>query len=309
MSETKVSNQLSPELKRQLSIPSFGEGQDIVLVVGAAGRYAGLVVPALAKRGVKVKAFIRKAEETDAVLQAGAADVVIGDLRELSSVQQGMKGVSSVFYLAPAFLQREAELGQSFVAVARDAGVRRFVFSSVIHPVLTELVNHAAKIPVEEAVLSSGMEYVFLHPAMFFQNFAASFPKIRATGTVGEPWSSDTRFSRVDYRDVAEVAAIALTENRLLFGTFELCAEGHLNRRDVAKLLSEVLGRDIRAVTLESGKAPTGGKPEDEQRAMLQKMFNWYDRHPLVGNETTLRAILEREPRTLGAYFKELAVT
>jgi hypothetical protein len=30
--------------------------------------------------------------------------------------------------------------------------VRRFVFSSVIHPVLGGLVNHAAKAPVEEAV-------------------------------------------------------------------------------------------------------------------------------------------------------------
>ena len=87
--------------------------------------------------------------------------------------------------MAPAFLPREAEVGRRFVAVAREAGVRRFVFSSVIHPVLTELVNHAAKIPVEEAVLTSGMEFVFLHPAMFFQNYAASFPRMRATGIFG----------------------------------------------------------------------------------------------------------------------------
>jgi uncharacterized protein YbjT (DUF2867 family) len=205
---------------------------------------------------VKIRAFIRNSEDTDAVLKAGAAEVAIGDLKELSSVERAMKGVSSVFYLAPAFLPREAEVGQSFVAAAREAGVRRFVFSSVIHPVSTELVNHAAKIPVEEAVLTSGMEYVFLHPTMFFQNFAASFSKILVTGVLAEPWSSNTRFSRVDYRDVAEVAAIALTEDRLLFGTFELCADGHLDRRDVAKLLSEVVGRDIEAVTVKSSKAP-----------------------------------------------------
>ena len=309
MSETKVSHQSKPELKRQQSGASPDKGKDTVLVVGAAGNFAGLVVPALANRGVKIKAFIRKSDETDAVLQAGADDVAIGHLKELSSVQRAMKGVSSVFYLAPAFLPREAEVGQSFVAAAREAGVRRFVFSSVIHPVLTELFNHAPKMPVEEALLTSGMEYVFLHPAMFFQNFAASFPKILATGVLGEPWSSDTRFSRVDYRDVAEVAAVALTEDRLLFGTFELCAEGHLNRRDVAELLSEVSGRDIRAVRLQSEKAPAGGKPEDEQRAMLQKMFDWYDHHPLVGNALTLRAILNREPRTLRTYFEELAAT
>ena len=302
-----MSHQSNPEFKRQQSGASSDERRGIVLVVGAAGHFAGLVVPALAKRGVKIRAFIRSPEDTDAVFKAGAAEVAIGDLQELSSVQRAMKGVSSVFYLAPAFLPREAEVGQSFVAAAREAGVRRFVFSSLIHPVLTELVNHAAKIPVEEVVLTSGMEYVFLHPAMFFQNFAASFPKILSTGVLAEPWSTDTRFSRVDYRDVAEVAAIALTEDRLLFGTFELCADGHLDRRDVAKLLSEVLGRDIKAVTLESSKAAAAGKLEEEQGAMLQKMFDWYDRHPLKGNALTLRAILEREPRTLRAYFEELA--
>ena len=309
MSETKVSHQSNPELKRQQSGASSDENRDVVLVVGAGGQFAGLVVPALAKRGVKVRAFIKNPEETDAVLQAGAAEVAIGDLREPSSVQRAMNGVSSAFYLAPAFLQQEADVGQSFVAAAREAGVRRFVFSSVIHPVLTELVNHAAKIPVENAVLNSGMEYAFLHPAMFFQNYAGAFPRIRGTGVVAEPWSSETRFSRVDYRDVAEVAAIALTENRLLFGTFELCAEGHLNRKDVAKLLSEVLGREMKAVTLEPRKGPAGMRSEDEQRAMLQKMFDWYDHHPLVGNALTLRAILNREPRTLRTYFEELAAT
>ena len=67
MSETRGSNQLSPELQRQLPVPPYNEGQDTVLVVGAAGKFAGLVVPALAKRTVKVKAFIRDLEGTDAV--------------------------------------------------------------------------------------------------------------------------------------------------------------------------------------------------------------------------------------------------
>ena len=40
-----------------------------------------------------------------------------------------------------------------------------------------------------------------------------------------EPYSAERRMMRVDYRDVSGVAAIALTEDRLLFGTFELCAE------------------------------------------------------------------------------------
>jgi hypothetical protein len=48
---------------------------------------------------------------------------------------------------------------------------------------------------------------------------------------VCRPWSTETYFSSVDYRNVAEVTAIALTEQRLICGTYELCAEGNLNRK------------------------------------------------------------------------------
>jgi uncharacterized protein YbjT (DUF2867 family) len=300
---------LDLESSHQRSVPLPGKDRGTVLAVGAAGKFAGLVVPALARRGAKVRAFIRKADESDAVRKAGATDVAIGDLSDLPSVQRALQGVESVFYVAPAFLPKEADLGAAFVTAARQAAVRRFVFSSVIHPVLTELVNHAAKIPVEEAVLNSAMEYVFLHPAMFFQNFAAAFPKIRETGIFGEPWSNDTRFSHVDYRDVAEVAAIALTEDRLLYGTFELCAEGNLNRWDVARLISEVIGREVKPVKVDISKPTKKTEPGDEQKAMLQKMFDWYDHHPLLGNAITLRAILQHEPRTLREYFEQLATT
>jgi uncharacterized protein YbjT (DUF2867 family) len=154
------------------------------------------------------------------------------------------------------------------------------------------------------------MEFAFLHPALFFQNYAQSWPNVLKTGVLAEPWAIDTRFSRVDYQDVADVAAIALTENRLNFGTFELCAEGHLNRTEVAKLMSEVLGRAITASKLELPRHNDAARSvgDDPPNSAIEKMFLWYDSHGLLGNSLTLRAILGREPRTLRAFFGELAV-
>ena len=114
----------------------------------------------------------------------------------------------------------------------------------------------------------------------------------------------ESRFSRVDYRDVAEAAAIALTEDRLLYGTFELCAEGWHNRKDVAAIIGEVLGRSIRAERVDPKAAAAGAGPG---APALEKMFDWYDKQGLLGNALTLRAILGREPRTLRAFFAELA--
>ena len=56
------------------------------------------------------------------------------------------------------------------VKAAVSAKVRKFVFSSVIHPSISKLSNHAAKRPVEEALYESGMEFTVLQPTMFMSN-------------------------------------------------------------------------------------------------------------------------------------------
>jgi uncharacterized protein YbjT (DUF2867 family) len=273
---------------------------ETILAVGAAGKFAGQVVPALARRGAKIRAMVHDPADEPAVRAAGAHDVVIGDLTDVASVATALQGASRVFYIAPVALSDEANVGKAFVGAAIEAGVRRFVFSSVIHPVLSGLPNHALKAPVEDAVLNSDLEYVFLHPTVLFQNFAGAWDGIVTTGVVAEPWSNDTRFSRVDYRDVAEVAATALTEDRLLYGTFELCAEGWLDRHDVAALIGEVLGREITPRRIDPDTLPASAQA-------LRPMFDHYDRIGLRGNALTLAAILGREPRSLRAYFEELA--
>jgi uncharacterized protein YbjT (DUF2867 family) len=275
-----------------------------ILAVGASGKFAGLVVPALVARGAVVRGFIKNKAKDALVRQHGAAEIAIGDLTDRASLDAALNGVDAVFYIAPAFLPNESDVGKAMVEAAKQAGVRRFVFSSVIDPILSGLANHAQKAPVEEALLTAGMEYTFLHPTVFFQNFTESWPRIVESGVLAEPWSAETRFSRVDYRDVAEVAAIALTEDRLLYGTFELCAEGWHNRNDVAVIIGQVLGRSIRAERIDPKAAAASAGPG---APALEKMFDWYDRRGIQGNALTLRAILGREPRTLFAFFTELA--
>ena len=270
-----------------------------VLAFGAAGSAAGEVVPALARRGVPVRGFVRHEEQRPSVLQRGADQVAVGDLHDRDSVQAALAGADAVFYIAPAFVPDEVDVGQAVIAAAVQAGVRRLVFSSVIHPVLS-LVNHAAKAPVEEALYDSGLEYTVLQPALFFQNYAGSWAQTLRSGVLAEPWSPQTRFSRVDYRDVAEAAAIALTGDRLLGGTYELASDGQLDRHDVAGLISQVTGQAIRAERLDADRL--GDVP-----APMRAMFEHYDSSGLVSNDVTLRAVLEHPPRTLRSYFEELA--
>ncbi len=280
-----------------------------VLVVGAAGRFAGLVVPALADRGVKVRGLARGEEQARRARSNGAAEIAMGDLRDRASLDAALRGVERAFYLAPVYQEDEARVGLSFVEAAKAAGLRRMVFSSAIHPIIGVLQNHIQKVPVEEALVGSGMEFTILHPAVFYQNLASAWPGVVESGVFAEPFSAAARISRVDYRDVADVASVALTEDRLLNGTFELCADGGMDRAEVATLMGEVLGRRIEAAApgFEAWISQARLPYDDHQKAELAAMYAFYDRHGLVGNVLTLQAILGRAPRSLRDFFADLA--
>jgi uncharacterized protein YbjT (DUF2867 family) len=282
--------------------------ESLILSIGADGRFASLVVPELVRRGAHVRGFVHKAEKADVAKAKGASEVAFGDLSDPASLDTALKGVAGVFYIAPAFAHQESQLGLNIVAAAQRACVRRFVFSSVIHPTL-ELENHRAKVPVEAAVYTSGMEFVVLHPAVFFENLESGWPSVLERGVIAQPYSKKARLSYVDYRDVAEVAAIALTEDRLTYGTFELCAVGLFSREDIARMMSEALGRKIEAgePSFEDWAAKAQLPYDERQKQMLQRMFEHYDKHGIRGNSETLRAILGREPRTLRQFIGELA--
>jgi uncharacterized protein YbjT (DUF2867 family) len=280
-----------------------------VLMIGATGKFASLVVPELKQRGATIRALVRDESKSGAARQRGADETMIGDLHDPHSLRAAAVGVDGVFHINPAYAPDEADLGVAMVEAARAVGVRKFVFSGVIHPSISKMSNHAAKRPVEEAIYESGMEFTVLQPTMFMQTLGGSWSAVIESGRLSLPYSKQVKASYVDYRDVAEVAALALTGDDLAYGTFELCAPGMVNRVELAAMMSEALGR-----TIEAGEpsfeewARMAGISEGATREGLARMFLHYDQHGFPGgNPLVLRAILGREPRTLRQYIYELA--
>jgi nucleoside-diphosphate-sugar epimerase len=153
------------------------------------------------------------------------------------------------------------------------------------------------------------MAYTVLQPAIFMQNLDGAWRGVLEHGRLTMPYSKLAKVCYVDYRDVAEVAALALTGDALSYGTFELSAPGMVDRVELAALISAALGR-----TIEAGEssveewAASAGLPEGPLREGLTHMLAYYDRYGLAGgNALVLRAILGREPRTLEQYVHELA--
>ncbi len=289
--------------------PAASGTRRTVLVVGAAGRFAGLVPRALRGRGVVVRGLVRDARQRPAALANGADEVAVADLRDAAAVDRALEQVDGVFHIGPAFAPDEAQLGTALVAAARRAGVRRFVFSSVIQPTDVSLANHASKIPVEQALFHSGLQFTVLQPANFMQNLLRTWPRVLADGVLEEPYPVDRPVARVDYRDVAEAAAIALTTERLAHGCFELAGEAGLTRLDVAAMASRALGRPVaaREADLDRWTAQLPASMTAPQREMLRKINEHYAAHGLRANTLVLRSVLGRAPRSMEAFVRELA--
>ena len=278
-----------------------------VLMVGATGTYAHLVVPALKKRNVTVRALARDGGKAAIARQNGADETAIGDLRDPASLRAALVGVDGVFTLTPAFAPDESQMGIAMVQATREAGVRKLVFQSAIHPSIAAMVNHRAKQPVEEAIFESGLEYCVLEPTMFMQNLDGAVVSAKERGVVVTPYSKMSKMCYVDYRDVAEVIALALTSDRLSYGTFELCGPGMYSQTDVAALLGEILGRSVEAGEMSTAEWARGLPPGPLGEG-LAEMMDHYDHYGLPGgNALVLSAILERDPRTLREYFSEQA--
>ncbi len=280
-----------------------------ILMVGASGKYAHHVLPALKARGAKVKALITGENKREEAMAKGADETAVGDLNDEQSLRMAAEGVDGVFHLNPVFAPNEAELGIAMVNAAVAAGVKKFTFSGVIHPSISKMRNHSGKRPVEEALFESGLTFTVLQPTMFMQTLAEGWKEVMERSTFSLPYPNDKRASYVDYRDVAETAAVALTSDKLDYGTFELCAPGMLDRVELTRIMSEVLGRSITPVEITFDEWTRQAHiPEGSFRDGMERMYADYAKYGFPGgNALVLRAILGREPRTLKDFFKEQA--
>ena len=280
-----------------------------ILVIGAGGHFGRYIAPELLARGAQVRAMVHH-DRAEAVARAtGVTDIARADLRDEAAVREALRGVGGVFYIPPKFLSDEAELGVRLVELSKEVGIEHFVLSGVMYPFITDMCNHCSKLPVELALIKSGLTFTILHPTNLMQSTGVFFwDKVLATGEYIEPWARDKKSGYVDYRDVAEVAARAFTKEGLENGVFDLSAPGTVSRDDIVAMMSQALGRKITTRNQPIDEWNAENMPEDPA---LRDAFAGIDRFYTSygfpgGNDLVLRTILGREPRSMKDYIDEL---
>lgn len=268
-----------------------------VLVIGAAGKTGRAVTRALLERGVGVRAAVRRGSR--GVPYAGPqVRVVTLDLTTGEGLEAAMDGVGGVYHLAPNVHPDEVAMARRVAHCAVAQGVSRLVFHSVLHPDDASMPHHQRKAEAERAMRARLSSVTVLRPAAYAQNLLDA----ALAGRIAVPHSVDVPFTNVDLDDVAEVAALVLTQGGHDGATYELAGPERLTVREMAARASSVLGRPVEAVAvpLEEWVAGPGAALPEQARADLTAMFRAYDRDGLVGDPSTLRRLLGREPRTWG---------
>jgi NAD(P)H dehydrogenase (quinone) len=279
----------------------------LFLVTAAAGRTGRAVVRALASRGVAARALVRRPEQVAALRTGGAAEVVVGDLRDRGALRRAVHGTGGVYYICPDMNPDEGEIGAELIKAMREAGAWRLVYHSVLHPQAEDLPHHLMKLHTERRVVDSGLAYTILQPAPYMQNLASHRYDVATHGVYRVPYSVLAPFSWIDLRDVAQVAATVLADPGHDTATYELAGPEPLSSAQVAERWSAVLGRPVRAETMRReawvaslDRSGVGGFALEARAAMTR----YYDRHGMVGNPNALTWLLPRPPLTLTDYLR-----
>jgi len=217
-----------------------------ILVTGATGNVGRQVVQQLIQRGAKVRALVRNPAAAN--LPDGV-EVVQGDLLDVDALRQSFEGVSTLFLLNAVVAD---EFTQALITlnVAREAGVKRVVYLSVIHSDRYVNVPHfAGKFGVERMIEQMGFNATILRPAYFMDNDLTIKDVVLGYGVYPMPIGSKG-LAMIDARDIGEIAAIELLSrdqgpDGSALTRINLVGPDTLTGAEVAGIWSEALSRTI----------------------------------------------------------------
>jgi uncharacterized protein YbjT (DUF2867 family) len=224
----------------------------LILVIGGRSKIGTALIEELLNRGQRVRALVRAGEPAGLPAEPAGlpatAEAVTGDLADEGSLVTAMAGIEKVFLLSSPHPDAVG-WHRNAIDAARRTQVQLLVRSSILG---ADLVSQAefisAHTTCDRYLEGSGLPYAIVRPNLFLQNIPGStIPSIDATGTFyGD--AGEARISMVDTRDVAAVAAVALTQPGHAGAHYDVTGPEALSYADVAARLTSAMGRPIRYV-------------------------------------------------------------
>ena len=279
----------------------------MILVFGATGHIGGELISILSSGGVPAIAVTRAPEQARPLAGIRWAKA---DLAEPASIDGVFGGVKTMFLLTGNGPDL-AELQIAAIRAAAKSGVEYVVKLSALG------ASSHSKSPIgrahyeaEQALIGSGMRWAILRPHAFMQNLLDQAPAIVRDRRIVAA-SGDGKIPFVDTRDIAAVAAATLTHSGHDGKKYVLTGPEALSYVDVARILSEAVGRPITYVPLSIEEARArmtrAGDPPWAIEGLLALAAYQRAGGPTAVVHDTVQEILGRPPRSLAQFVQDHA--
>ncbi len=281
----------------------------MILVTAAGGNQARHLIPKLLAAGHSVRANVRSESSAARLREFGVDGVIVGDLADSAVQKAAVRGVEKIYHVGATLSPGERAMGIGLIDAARAEGVKHFVFSSVLHSIVSDLVQHEIKRDVEEHLLASDLQFTILQPSNYMLPL-----KLRpafARGVFELSWSLDRRQSLVDLDDVTDVAVSVLTDSaHHAAATYELVAPGRYTAHQLGDIIAGVLQRPITVAQIDAETYATAWlgtrdpSTAEHELAVLRGISARYSAHDFVGNPNVLTWLLGRGPTTFEQFVR-----
>ncbi|MCP4001924.1 MAG: NmrA family NAD(P)-binding protein [Gammaproteobacteria bacterium] len=222
----------------------------MILLTGITGNNGGAAANALLEKGIKFRALVRDLDKASTWADKGV-ELVQGDLNDPASVTAALEGIDcAVLVLSNG--QDQERLEVSFIETAKNAGLPWILKLSSPEAVRgTISPSPLAHIAAEDAIKESGMNWTFVRPSFFMQNFRGAVPQAKATGTMAMPMGTGTAVL-TDCADAGAFIAHILTDENSdqHYGQcYDITGpDGVMTFEEIANVIGEVIGKEVKYV-------------------------------------------------------------
>ncbi|KAK5045148.1 hypothetical protein LTR84_009481 [Exophiala bonariae] len=293
---------------------------EIIVLTCASGKQCNQIIPALYQEPsiYKLRLVVHSKHSLDRLSkQYPNAEVVQADLDNLDSCGRILHGATTIYYVSPTFSPHEVQYGTNIIDTALsesrkpDSKFLHFIFSSVLHPEISKLLNHDRKRLIEEYLVESSLPYTILQPSHFADNAIGRLLSLRKDPTPDPIFVAahdpEVSFSFSCVRDHAEASVKVIRErSRHFFATYPLVSTLPMKYSEYVRSIGAVLGKDITVRQLSYEEAVEMycrlffGSLDVEQnfRDAVERLLLYYNRRGLVGNPGILEWLLGRPGTT-----------
>jgi uncharacterized protein YbjT (DUF2867 family) len=219
-------------------------------IIGATGTTGRALVAALKQRGAEFRCLVRDAA-TAAEKLGGDVELFEADLADAASIEAGLQGCDRLFLLSghsPVMVEQQLNA----VNAAKAAGVGHIVKLSggsfIIREDTPAMIGRGHW-QIEEAIKASGLDWTFLRPGFFMQNFLNMAEMIKGMGKAMMPLPADVGLGMIDARDTADVAAAILTGDGHGGQVYELSGPD-VSPAEAVAAIGDAIGKEIAFVSV-----------------------------------------------------------